>query len=199
MTNASDERAMRRVAALGGRPEVTHRSADLEALFADCFWRDWNTGLEGGADEPLYRPGAAGAPHRLCYRADYFASALHETAHWCIAGPARRQCIDFGYWYEPDGRAAAAQHAFEAVEARPQALEWIFSVAAGYPFRPSADNLGGGTCDTARFAQGIRAALARYLAVGVPPRAARFADALAQAYGTGDWRDPVRYGLEPLR
>lgn len=199
MTNASDELAMRRVSALGDGPEVAHRSADLEVLFADCFGREWNTCLEGGADEPLYRPGGPGEPHRLCYRADYFASALHETAHWCIAGPARRQCVDFGYWYEPDGRVATAQHAFEAVEARPQALEWIFSVAAGYPFRPSADNLGGGQQGVARLAQAIRAAVARYLAVGVPPRAARFADALAHAYGIGDWRGPAHYGLEPTR
>ncbi len=190
---------MNSIQANADRPVSGHRSADVEALFAACFWRDWHTRLEGGAGEPLYMPGGAGEPHRLCYRADYFASALHETAHWCIAGPARRQCIDFGYWYEPDGRTAAAQRAFEAVEARPQALEWIFSVAAGYPFRPSADNLGGGQCGTVRLAQGIRAALARYLAVGVPSRAARFADALAHTYGTGDWRDPGRYGLESTR
>ena len=170
-----------------------HRSADLELLFAACFRERWRTRLEGGADEPLYLPGTDGAPHRLCYRADYFASALHEIAHWCIAGPARRRQVDFGYWYLPDGRDAAAQRAFEMVEARPQALEWVFSVAAGVPFRPSADNLTGAGGDGAAFAQAVAGALHQYLENGLPPRAALFADALSAAYGTGDWRRPERY------
>lgn len=179
-------------------PGAVHLGADLELLFADCFWAGWRTRLEGGAEEPLYLPATAQAPHRLCYRADHFASALHETAHWCIAGPARRRLVDFGYWYAPDGRDAAGQRAFEAVEARPQALEWIFSEAAGHPFRPSADNLDGtgtGTGTGGDFAARIGAELRRWLASGPPPRAVRFADALRLAYGTGDWRDLDRYRL----
>jgi elongation factor P hydroxylase len=80
--------------------------------------------------------------HLLWYREDYFASALHEVAHWCIAGEQRRQQLDFGYWYAPDGRSPEQQGAFEAVEYKPQALEWFFSLACGYRFRLSADNLG---------------------------------------------------------
>ena len=186
---------MRRIPADSGW-SAGHRSADLELLFAACFRERWRTRLEGGADEPLYLPGTDGAPHRLCYRADYFASALHEIAHWCIAGPARRRQVDFGYWYLPDGRDAAAQRAFEAVEARPQALEWIFSVAAGYRFRPSVDNLqsAGGESD---FGARIRAELERCLASALPPRAQRFADALRRCYGTGDWRAPGGYRMAP--
>lgn len=169
-----------------------HHSADLELLFAGCFRERWRTRLEGGATEPLYLPASGNGVHRLCYRADYFASALHETAHWCIAGPARRLQVDFGYWYRPDGRDAAGQRAFEAVEARPQALEWIFSVAAGYRFRPSADNLRGtGAGDD--FGARVAAELGRLLHCGPPPRARRFADALRRFYGTRDWRDPDRY------
>lgn len=176
----------------GGRSGVAHQSADLEALFADCFWTSWRTRLEGGADEPLYLPGRDGGPHRLCYRADYFASALHEIAHWCIAGPVRRRQVDFGYWYLPDGRDGAAQRAFEAVEARPQALEWILSVAAGYRFRPSVDNLQGDR-EPSDFGARIRAELEPCLAGALPPRARRFADALRRFYGTDDWRDPGSY------
>ena len=170
-----------------------YRSVDLEMLFRQCFFARWNTRLEGGGREPQYLPGTANRPHRLIYRENFFASALHETAHWCIAGEQRRRQVDFGYWYLPDGRGAAAQRAFEAVEARPQALEWVFSVAAGYPFRPSADNLTGAGGDGAEFAQAVAEALRGYLEQGLPPRAALFADALSAAYGTGDWRPPERY------
>jgi elongation factor P hydroxylase len=58
---------------------------------------------------------------------DYLASALHEVAHWCLAGVERRKLEDYGYWYSPDGRSRGEQSAFENVEARPQALEWILS------------------------------------------------------------------------
>lgn len=170
-----------------------HRSADLEMLFGQCFFARWNTRLEGGGSEPQYLPGTANRPHRLIYRENFFASALHETAHWCIAGERRRRRVDFGYWYLPDGRDASAQRAFETVEARPQALEWVFSVAAGHPFRPSADNLSGAGGDGVAFAQAVAGALFWYLEDGLPPRAALFADALGAAYDTGDWRRPERY------
>lgn len=182
----------------GPRP-CGHRSSELETLFAECFLVRWNTRLEGGGREPLYVPGVGGEPHRLIYREDFYASALHEIAHWCIAGERRRQLEDFGYWYLPDGRDAAAQEAFEAVEARPQALEWVFSVAAGRAFRPSFDNLSGGAGDGLPFARAVTSALHRYLNDGLPARAALFADALGAAHGTGDWRRPERYGAVERR
>ena len=115
----------------------------LEQVFTRCFAREFNTRLCGGAREPLYQPASeAGQMHLLWYREDYFASALHEVAHWCIAGVQRRQQLDFGYWYAPDGRSPEQQRAFEAVEYKPQALEWFFSLACGYRFRLGADNLG---------------------------------------------------------
>ena len=116
----------------------------LEAVFHDCFFEAFNTRLVGGADEPLYQPAALpGQAHLLHYREDYFASALHEVAHWCIAGERRRGLVDFGYWYAPDGRSAAQQRDFEAVEYKPQALEWHFARACGYRFRISLGNLDG--------------------------------------------------------
>ena len=116
----------------------------LEAVFAQCFSGSDNTRLIGGFDEPLYDPANTERRfHEIRYREDFFASALHEVAHWCIAGPARRLQTDFGYWYTPDGRNEAQQKAFEQVEYKPQALEWFFSKACGHPFRISVDNLEG--------------------------------------------------------
>jgi elongation factor P hydroxylase len=48
---------------------------------------------------------------------------------------------DYGYWYAPDGRSAEQQELFEQSEVKPQALEWMFSVACGQVFRLSTDNL----------------------------------------------------------
>ncbi len=160
----------------------------LEAVFQRCFGERYRTRLQGGAAEPLYRPAPRpGAEHCLYYREDYFASALHEVAHWCIAGEQRRSQLDFGYWYAPDGRSAEQQAAFQAVEIRPQALEWCFSQACGYPFRVSLDNLEGD--DAARASE--QAFLAAVIAEGqglkasaLPPRAARFFAALSEAFGT---------------
>lgn len=170
------------------------RSTRLEAVFADCFARSERTRLIGGAAEPLYVP--AGEPHegevadchRLYYREDYFASALHEVAHWCIAGPERRLRRDFGYWYAPDGRDPGQQAAFQAVEARPQALEWCFAQACGFPFQLSLDNLQGG--DAARDSERAFACAVRQRAIalkesGLGPRPRRFFEALAAVFGTG--------------
>ena len=89
-------------------------SRRLEFVFNQCFAATEHTQLRGGAEEPLYQPASgAGGMHLLFYREDYFASALHEIAHWCIAGSARRRMVDFGYWYAPDGRDAQQQAAFE--------------------------------------------------------------------------------------
>lgn len=122
---------------------VQYDAADIVALFAQAVGLTYRTRLLPGGDEPLYRP--ASQPdgwHEIIFRHDYFQSALHEIAHWCVAGQARRQCVDFGYWYEPDGRNSVQQATFERVEARPQAVEWVLSAACGKAFYVSLDNLG---------------------------------------------------------
>ena len=117
-------------------------SARLERVFSQCFFARWNTRLAGGAIEPLYQPAESDAAlHVIHYREDYFASALHEVAHWCIAGTQRRKQTDFGYWYAPDGRSLEQQKAFQAAEVKPQALEWFFSKACRFRFQVSLDNL----------------------------------------------------------
>lgn len=169
-----------------------HDPADLVRLFDATFaaentrllphadaWR----GAIGFADEPVYVPANSDCPfHRVVFAHGYFASALHEVAHWCLAGTARRQRIDYGYWYEPDDRDAATQAEFERVEARPQAIECAFSRAAGFRFRVSADNLSGIEVDTGAFERKVMHALMVFERDGFPPRARRFLDALAGFY-----------------
>ena len=158
----------------------------LVAVFDDCFGVAENTVLAGGAEEPLYQPADENNPrNRLLFREDYFASALHETAHWCIAGAERRKLVDFGYWYAPEGRSAGQQRAFEAVEVKPQALEWLFSLACGYRFRISVDNFGdqGELVDSANFRHAVAAQARLWQETGLPSRAARFFSALRQEFG----------------
>ena len=96
--------------------------------------------LKGGGAEPFYQAPKAADCALIVFRADYSASALHEVAHWCLAGRQRRLLDDYGYWYLP-ARNAAQQAAFEAVEARPQALEALFAEAAGVDFQVSSDDV----------------------------------------------------------
>ena len=96
---------------------MLHRYQDLITLFDTRLGAQYNTRLIKGQDEPLYLPaGKACSYHQIIFAHGYFASALHEISHWCIAGPARRLLEDFGYWYLPDGRNAQQQKSFEQVE-----------------------------------------------------------------------------------
>ena len=166
---------------------VPRPSPDCEALcalFDELFLASENTRLVKGGDEPVYLPADAECPeHRIVFRLDYAPSALHEIAHWCIAGAQRRLLPDYGYWYSPDGRDDATQREFERLEARPQALEWLLNDACGMRFRPSIDNLDGAAGDTRAFAAAIAREAAAYCVNGLPPRAARLHAALAARFG----------------
>lgn len=166
-------------------PAPQHDIRDLIALFDDEFRVSHNTVLIRGDDEPIYLPADAEHPHhRIVFAHGFYASALHEIAHWCIAGAERRLLVDYGYWYRPDGRSAEEQIEFERVEARPQALEWAFSIAANFPFNVSADNLSGIPVDLAAFRARVHVELCRYAKRGFPPRAQRFLARLQAFYGT---------------
>ena len=149
---------------------------ELERLFGACFESEYQTVLIGGGTEPLYIPSKnpLQASHQVIYREDYFASALHEVAHWCLAGPDRRKQEDYGYWYSPDGRNAEEQEAFERAESKPQAIESMFSEACGFPFQLSADNLDAGFGPSDRFAKAVAQARETYRRAGLPPRAEQF-------------------------
>ncbi|MDG5500526.1 elongation factor P hydroxylase [Marinobacter sp. BGYM27] len=164
---------------------MKHHPDDLIMLFNDLFLEKWRTRLVKGDIEPEYIPASdADAHHRVIFAHGYFASALHEVSHWCIAGERRRMLHDYGYWYCPDGRTEQQQAAFEKAEIKPQALEWVFSAAAGSKFNISVDNLSGeGPADEDVFRARVSEQAQRYVVNGLPPRAALFKDALLDFYG----------------
>lgn len=158
---------------------------DLIRLFNATFSDSHNTMLVCGDDEPVYLPADTEHPqHRIVFAHGFFASALHEIAHWCIAGKRRRQQVDYGYWYKPDGRNTDEQRQFEKVEAKPQAIEKVFSMACGKPFEVSIDNLSGVAVDRAAFEARVNAAFDHYSRTGFPSRAMRFIAVLRNHYST---------------
>ncbi|EGP17978.1 elongation factor P hydroxylase [Halomonas sp. TD01] len=157
---------------------------DITALFDGVFSARYQTRLIKGGDEPLYRPATSETPyHQVIFARGFFASALHEISHWCIAGEKRRLLEDYGYWYLPDGRDAQQQQAFEKAEIAPQALEQLFTRACGRTFHVSVDNLGGDVeVDRDAFASNVNARAARYLEEGLPLRANALFVALTRYY-----------------
>lgn len=158
---------------------------DIIQLFNHCFAKTENTILVGNAEEPIYKPADGNCSYnQVVFTRDYFSSALHEIAHWCIAGKARRTQIDYGYWYLPDGRDAQQQASFEAVEVRPQALEYAFSLAANVKFRVSIDNLQGEETCSKEFELAVEKRLMQYIDSGFNARTQQFLDALHRFYST---------------
>lgn len=184
-----------------------YQVADLQRLFSNCFRETFNTELVIGNDEPIYLPAgqtdigiAAQDYAQIVLAHGFFNSALHEIAHWCVAGEERRKLIDFGYWYCPDGRTAEQQHNFQQVEVKPQAIEWAFSVACGRQFKPSCDNLNGDEFgrqpDVLAFQQQIYGQVLVYLKNGFPPRAQVFIEALAHFYHQSIPKQPEDFSFE---
>lgn len=162
-----------------------HQYQDLITLFNQCFGEDYNTRLVKGGEEPFYLPADESRSwHALCFARGFFSSALHECAHWLIAGEQRRQLVDFGYWYVPDGRTAEQQKLFQSAEVKPQAMEWILSKAAGHPFQVSTDNLNGEEWDSRAFIHAVYNQVKTYCGKGLSARAAKFRNALCDFYGT---------------
>ena len=156
---------------------------DLINLFDGLFDKAENTRLIKGDEEPIYLPADDDISfHRVVFAHGFFASALHEIAHWCIAGKNRRLLVDYGYWYAPDGRDELQQKAFEQAEIKPQAIEWAFSLACGKPFDVSVDNLSGIETDRASFKREVFAQLESYCSDGFPERAGKFIESLCQFY-----------------
>ena len=74
------------------------RLDDLINSFNNTFYQACNVKLISDGEEPIYLPADNEVSYnRIIFTKDYFSSALHEIAHWCIAGEARRKEIDFGY------------------------------------------------------------------------------------------------------
>ena len=155
---------------------------DLVRIFAATFFADYRTVLVPGAAEPFYQAPRQDQPAKIFARADYFSSALHEIAHWCVAGARRRAVDDFGYWYEANGRSPAQQRQFEQVEVYPQSLEWAFHVACGKTFLLSADNLDQDNRASCDFAQAVHIKAQALQRQAYPRRAAAFIAALEIHY-----------------
>lgn len=182
------------------RHVMSHIYQDLITVFNQQFATSENTQLVKGEDEPIYLPAdQIIGHHRIIFAHGFYASALHEISHWCIAGEKRRKLVDFGYWYAPDGRDAMQQAEFEKVEVKPQAIEWAFCVAAGFAFNVSADNLNGVETDRFAFQAKVKKQVSAYLHHGFPPRAQQFIDALIAFYQPGlTLKDSLFNSKEPM-
>ena len=175
---------------------MEHQLEDIIRIFNQCFEQEYNTRLVKGGEEPIYIPANADCPYNAIYFArGFYSSALHEIAHWLVAGKERRKLEDFGYWYEPDGRSEQRQREFEQVEVKPQAIEWILAVAAGYRYFASSDNLNGNAGDTQPFKQAVYQQVKTYAEKGLPKRAETLRHALAQFYGTEDRIDLAKFDV----
>jgi len=161
-----------------------HKCTDLIQLFDTTFYDKYNIRLVKGNDEPIYLPSNEQCEfNQIVFAHGYYASALHEISHWCLAGASRRLLEDFGYWYVPDGRDQSQQQAFEQVEIKPQAIEWALCVAAGKRFDVSSDNLlGDGETDRFAFKAKVFQQVLAYLESGFPNDAEIFIKALTKYY-----------------
>ncbi len=162
---------------------MKYQIKDLQSLFHQVFQDEYNITLEFGADEPFYYAAKNKSERNILYcREDFFASALHEIAHWSLAGVERRKKDDYGFWYSPDGRDIEKQREFERVEIKPQAIEKAFSEACNYPFKASVDNLSLENYDPSSFISNINKQFNLYKETRFPLRAQRFINALEQFY-----------------
>ena len=177
-------------------------SDEIIQVFNRLFRDTYRTELVGGGHEPLYQPNA-NSTHNIIFRADYAASALHEVAHWCMAGEERRQLKDYGYWYFPEGRSPERQEEFERMEVKPQSMEWLFASASDVSFHVSVDNLQGAAFNPLRLRQSVHKQALYYRRVGLPRRAARFFEALQAVRGSKEkvdrfWDAVESEGILPL-
>ena len=154
-----------------------HFAEVLVGVFNCVFQAANATILCSGAAEPYYEPGA---PSVIYFREDFDRSALHEVAHWCVAGPVRRSLRDYGYWYAPDGRGAEQQSAFYSVEVKPQAIEALFCETLDPTFAVSVGNLTvNANCPgIIDFKAAVDRQIVRFRQHGLPDRARRFNEAL---------------------
>ena len=156
------------------------RASVICEIFNSGVGERYGTVIRGGRDEPLFLP-RCDSVDEIYFTNNFASSALHEIAHWCIAGAERRKVIDYGYWYK-ENRTEEEQLQFESLEIRPQALEWIFSEAAGVRFRVSLDNFERMTGDCFEFRASVREE-ARNLVPLVNERASLFLSDLVSVSG----------------
>jgi len=161
-------------------------ATNITCIFNSAPGLRHNVRLIGGAPEPVYLPVAQNRPNaEIHFRESYAASALHELAHWCLVGKKRLEIEDYGYWYEA-ARGKRQQQKFEAVEVKPQAAEWILSVAAGTDFRVSSDNFSIENLDVEPFRVRVAACALAMVKQGLPLRLRELANALSREMPNGN-------------
>ncbi len=160
----------------------------LLKLLNSNYLNHYNTKIVGGFNEPFYKTFEGKQPAQIQFSHDYIRSALHELAHWCVAGKERRKQDDFGYWYAADGRNQQQQNEFFKVEIKPQAIEWAFSIVLGIPFEASVDNLGTQVQGVDEFNNNLRNQLSEYVKNGFPKRTAEILSLFANYQGIEDFK-----------
>jgi elongation factor P hydroxylase len=155
--------------------------SDFTRLINQHYLKAYNTVLIGGFSEPFYQPAEKNQPAQIQFTHDYFRSALHELAHWCVAGNERRKLADYGYWYAPDGRTQQQQELFFTCEVVPQAFELALSLVCGVKFDVSVDNLSNTTSGADKFTQAVYEKLHSYLKNGFPARTETLLQLIYQA------------------
>ncbi|MGB0495927.1 MAG: elongation factor P hydroxylase [Kangiellaceae bacterium] len=161
--------------------------ASIVNIFNRLFEESENTILKSGAKEPFYKAGKvqSNIKAHIYSRENFLSSALHEIAHWAIAGSERREKDDFGYWYAAEGRSVEQQKAFEKVEVKPQAVEWLLSLACNHPFHYSADNLTNDISASQSFKTAVKQQSIQYLDFGIPQRAQCLIDEFTAVFRAG--------------
>jgi len=157
------------------------------ACFNRLFANDHQVVLRGGGAEPDYTPPDSGRLGVITAREDFASSALHEAAHWCVAGDARRRLADYGYVYTPPPRGPSGQARFFASELRTQATELFLARRAGVRFFASADDPDFCLAQLAEFSHQVHRLADSWEVAGEhqpPPRAVHLAQALAE-FATG--------------
>lgn len=143
---------------------------ELINLLNESYLKHYDTVLVGGFDEPFYQAATGAKPARIQFSHDYIRSALHELAHWCVAGVERRKLDDYGYWYAEDGRSQEQQDEFYKLEIKPQTIEWAFSIICGVKFEASVDNLNNSVDGTEEFKHNLSKQMQDYLTRGFSKR-----------------------------
>ncbi len=164
---------------------------DLLHLLNGHYLKKYNTKIEGGFSEPYYKASIGNNKAEIQFSYDYIRSALHELAHWCVAGIERRNQDDFGYWYAPDGRNQKQQNEFYQVEIKPQAIEWAFSIVCGIKFEASVDNLGTQVDGVITFENNVAQQLKLYCQNGFNKRVDEILKLVAKQQKIDDYCDKI--------
>ncbi|XPE56836.1 elongation factor P hydroxylase [Shigella flexneri] len=108
----------------------------------------------------------------LVFAHGFLASALHEIFTRVSPVKQKREQVDFGYWYCPDGRDAETKGQFEDVEVKPQAFDCVVARGGGFRSTLAATTWKVTLNRTIVFQRRVHAQVMTYLTRGIPSRPA---------------------------